>query len=82
MMRIKDLYKVTDKWVKATVWDVNTEKEVYDGMMLGLEMGIKEKGSENLLFDETLEKVLEMKICEIEILGENSIRIEAMESGK
>lgn len=74
-MTIKDLYKVMDAWTNITVEDLYDEEEVYDGLMVGLEMGIKDENSENILFDESLERILNMNVVEVEIEAENKIHV-------
>lgn len=77
-MKIKDLYEVLDVWTTVSIEDLDSEKEVYGGLITGLELGIKDEKSENVLFDESLAETLNMKVVEIEIIGENRIRVVAL----
>ena len=76
-MKVRDLYNTMDMWTRLKVVDLDG-KEVYSGMMLGLDNGIKTEGSENLLFDENAEKVLNMDVAELKAVDEEDILITVM----
>lgn len=63
-----------DLWTHVEIADLD-EQQVFNGMMVELETGFKEEGCENILFDENMEKILDMKIAEVEALGNLKIRI-------
>ena len=73
-MKVRDLYNVMDLWTHVEIADLD-EQQVINGMMVELETGFKEEGCENILFDENMEKILDMKIAEVEALGNLKIRI-------
>lgn len=73
-MKVRDLYETVDGWTTINVVDLN-DKKVYEGLMMGLEYGIKEEGCENIFFDEKLEDILNRRVIEFRPTGEDELKI-------
>ena len=82
-MKVKELFQVTYGWTNTTILELTPDstEEIFNGLMMELETGIKEENCENILFDEENEKILGLTVLEVEAVGDNKIEVTVIKEG-